>query len=164
MLGFEHSSLIHVLRAISVYVNEAENWHGVPCDSSHICGFDVQARPKVDDKDGGSYTGEWLGAAMVSTPGDDSEAKKLLAMIPGCWRHGKGIQAPAGFWWLAAVQQLSPIFLSELSDFKRIHQLEKPRNWKRLNTRVNSNVNSLGFVPIQPVALKELTLEVILLA
>lgn len=93
MLGFEHSSLIHVLRAISVYVNEAENWHGVPFDSSHICGFDVQARPKVDDKDGGSYTGEWLGAAMVSTPADNSEAKKLLAMIPGCWRHGKGIQA-----------------------------------------------------------------------
>jgi len=31
-----------------------------------------QARPKVDDKDGGSYQGEWL----------------------GCFRHGKGTQAP----------------------------------------------------------------------
>ena len=38
------------------------------------------------------------------------------------------------------------------------------RGWIQELISFNSNVNSLGFAPIQPVALKELTLEVILLA
>ena len=85
MLGFEHSSREVVksnctcFGGHSVYVNEAEDWHGVPFDSSHICGFDVQARPKVDDKDGGSYTGEWLGVAMVST-------QRIILKLRSCLR------------------------------------------------------------------------------
>ncbi len=67
---------------------------------------------------------------------DNSEAKKLLAVIepmkrldPGCWRHGKGIQA-CGFLMGGCTPAIACIFeWITVSDFKRIHQPGKPRNF-----------------------------------